>query len=280
MAVSRRSGEQAPGAASSSRLSAIPRANLSAMNSRSEAPPAGIVLITGAARRLGAAMALELGRRGWDVVLHYRSSAEAAEALADQLRALGRRAWTIPSDLADPAACEELVPRALELTGSLNALINNASIFPRSTLLEFEPTDLIESVQIHGIAPSLLARAFARCPEARQILNITDSKTTGPDDEHFAYHLSKRMLASLTSLMARQLAPAIAVNAIAPGAMLPAEGDDATYFASLAESIPLQKTGSPEDVARAAAFLLESEFITGQVLYIDGGRHLEGCLYG
>ena len=135
-------------------------------------------------------------------------------------------------------------------------------------------------MQVHAVAPALLGRALYLRPEARHLVNLLDSKITGPDPEHLPYHLSKRMLADLTRVMARSFAPRLAVNAIAPGAMLPATGGDPSEFAALADTVPLGRTGRPEDVARAARYILESDFVTGQVLFVDGGRHMEGDLYG
>ncbi|MFT7668494.1 MAG: pteridine reductase [Planctomycetota bacterium] len=249
-------------------------------NDSGDARPGSIALITGGARRLGAAMARTLADHGWDIVIHHRSSAKEAESLAEELRGLGRRAWTIEADLSSPGECKELVPRAVELAGSLSALVNNASIFPCSHFTNFEAQAVHDNVQLHAIAPALLAREFAKLASARHVLNMLDSKITGPDDEHFAYHLSKQLLASLTSIMARELAPQIAVNALAPGAMLPAAGVADQKFADLANTVPMKKTGTPADIASAAVFLLGSQFITGQVLFVDGGRHLEGQIYG
>ena len=247
-----------------------------------QGPPSspGTVLITGAARRLGAALALELASAGWDIVLHYRSSATEAEELAQLIEAGGRRAFCLAADLEDPDACRALVPRAAAAAGGLSALVNNASIVPASGLFDFEPEDLARNVQLHAVAPTLLARALHERDEARHVLNMLDSKITGPDEEHVPYHLSKRMLADLTRLMAWQFAPRVAVNAIAPGAVLPPVGGDPVAFAALAESVPLRKTGEARDVAQAARYILASEFVTGQVLFVDGGRHLRGKLYG
>jgi pteridine reductase len=249
------------------------------MTNRQETPP-GTVLITGAARRLGAAMALALADDGWDVVLHHRSSATDAEELAQRIVDRGRRAFCLTADLEDPEQCRSLVPRAAAAAGGLAALINNASIFPRSNLFDFEPEDLARNVQLHAMAPTLLARALYGRKEARHVLNMLDSKITGPDEEHLPYHLSKRMLADLTRVMAEQFAPRVAVNAIAPGPILPAVGGDAAAFTALAETVPLGKTGDPRDVAHAARYILASDFVTGQVLFVDGGRHLRGKLYG
>ena len=225
-------------------------------------------------------MAMELADAGWDVVLHYRRSAAEAEELAHQIESRGRKAWCVDADLAEVEHCRDLVPRAAEAAGGLEALINNASIFPASTLDDFEPEELFDNVQLHAVAPALLGRALYLRPEARHLVNLLDSKITGPDPEHLPYHLSKRMLADLTRVMARSFAPRVAVNAIAPGAMLPATGGDPSEFAALADTVPLGRTGRPEDVARAARYILESDFVTGQVLFVDGGRHMEGDLYG
>ncbi|MFT7484895.1 MAG: pteridine reductase, partial [Candidatus Paceibacteria bacterium] len=156
----------------------------------------------------------------------------------------------------------------------------NASIFPDSTIFDVTAKDIQDCVQLHVTAPTLLGQAMWKQEEARQIVHMLDSKVTGPDDEHHAYHLSKRMLGDLTRVMARAFAPRIAVNAIAPGPVLPAVHSDPSRFAALASSVPMQTTGQPTDVAAAARYLLDSSFVTGQTLYVDGGRHLEGNLYG
>jgi pteridine reductase len=240
----------------------------------------GTVLITGGARRLGAALARELGKAGWDVVVHYKSSREPAEELVQELKDMGRRAWAVRADLSDPESCAPLIETAANLSGGLEALVCNASIFDASTLFDLSAKDIQDNVQIHATGPLLLARRFSELPSARQILNLLDSKITGPDDEHFAYHLSKRMLADLTRSMAVALAPRVAVNGVAPGAVLPAPGKSQEEFDALAQDVPMKRTGSPGDITTAALYLLTSEFVTGQVLFVDGGRHLQGNLYG
>lgn len=243
-------------------------------------PLPGTVLITGAAKRLGAAMALGLGREGWKVIIHYRNSRQAAEEVVQQLRGQGASAWALQADLEDERACSQLIPRAIELAGPIHALINNASSFTASNLEDVTATTIGSNVQLNAVAPMLLARALCQQPEARRVINLLDSKITGPDDEHLAYHLSKRMLSDLTQLMARSFAPKVTVNAIAPGAILPAAGDSQTQFQELATSVPLQQTGTPEDILRAAKYLLDADFVTGQTLFVDGGRHMQGNLYG
>ena len=225
-------------------------------------------------------MGLELARAGWDVVVHYRHSQAPAEELCEQIRSLDRRAWALAADLSDPEQCSSLIGRAAELAGGLEALICNASIFPNSTVFDATAADIQQSVQVHAVAPLLLAQALWQREEARHIVHMLDSKITGPDIEHVAYHLSKRMLWDLTRMLARAFAPRIAVNAIAPGPILPAVDGDPARFAGLASSVPLKTTGQPGDITQAVLYLLGSEYVTGQTLFVDGGRHLEGNLYG
>ena len=239
-----------------------------------------IVLITGAAKRLGAAMALGLAADGWDVVVHYRSSESAALETAERVRELGRRAWTIQADLEDAEVARALVGRTRELAGGVHALINNASIFPGDSLQTLDPALLERNIALHAIAPTLLTRALAEDENARHVIHILDSRITGPDPEHLSYHLSKRMLFSLTRAMAVEWAPRLCVNAIAPGAVLAPTGGDEAALLEVAKDTPLQRAGTPDCVADAARSLLASRSITGQVLFVDCGRHLRGSLYG
>ncbi|HOS02588.1 MAG TPA: SDR family oxidoreductase [Candidatus Hydrogenedentes bacterium] len=237
-------------------------------------------LVTGGARRLGKAIALALARRGAGVVVHHRTSAAEAAAFVEELRKIGAGAWAVQADLALPEAAAGLVSRAADASGtSIDWLVNNASIFTESRVDSFSPEDLAANIGINALAPALIARSFAAQGRAGAIVNLLDARMTDYDGGHAAYHLSKRMLASLTSMMAVAYAPRIRVNAVAPGLILPPQGKDAAYLADLAHTNPLNAHGDPEDVAQAAVFLLESRFITGQVLYVDGGRHLRGRMY-
>jgi len=237
-------------------------------------------LVTGAAQRLGRATALSLAERGVNVVIHYRSSAGRAEALADQVRNAGVKAWTVSADLADPAAAEHLFSRACSAAGSIDYLVNNASVFLESHLVDFAPADLARNVNINALAPLLIARSFAAQQREGAIINMLDCRITDYDRAHAAYHISKRMLYSLTRMMALEFAPSIRVNAVAPGLVLPPSGRDDTYLEGLAHTTPLNRHGAPSDVTAAILFLLESDFVTGQVLFVDGGRHLRGSVYG
>ncbi|MBN2308344.1 MAG: SDR family oxidoreductase [Candidatus Hydrogenedentes bacterium] len=237
-------------------------------------------LVTGGAKRLGRAIAHALAEAGADVIIHYRSSAGEAGELAAELQAMGRRAWLVSADLEDPAQADGLLDQAVELAGPVDILVNNASVFPESRLADFSPEHLYTNININALAPALIARRFAAQERPGDVLNLLDCRIADYDDAHAAYHLSKRMLFTLTRMMALEFAPAVRVNAIAPGLILAPEGKGDAYLDSLATTNPLKRHGTPGDIASAAVFLLSSPFITGQVLFVDGGRHMIGSVYG
>jgi len=237
-------------------------------------------LITGAAKRLGAATALALAHRGANLVLHYNTSAEPMAELARQASALGVKVWTLSADLADVDAAAVLFPRAVEAAGPIDFLINNAAVFPDNRLADLTPDDLYGNININALAPLLIARCFAAQQRPGAIVNFLDTRIVDADKRHAAYHLSKRMLFTLTRMMALEFAPGVRVNAVAPGLILPPPGEDEDYLERLASTNPLGRYGSPHDIAEAVLFLLCSDFITGQVLFVDGGRHLRGSMYG
>lgn len=250
------------------------------MNDGNESLIGKTALVTGAARRLGRATAMALARAGTDVVVHYHTHAAEARSLADEVAALGRRAWTIEADLRDAGQAESLMERALHQAGAVDILINNASIFPSDTILDLSPKTLADAVAVHATAPLILSRRLAAQGRPGAIVNFLDSRVEDFDPTHASYHLSKRMLLALTRMLAVELAPRIAVNAIAPGLILPPDGQDESYLQKLAHTNPLQRYGNPRDITDAVLFLLRSEFITGQVIFVDGGRHLKGKTHG
>jgi len=235
-----------------------------------------VALVTGGARRIGAAIALALGRAGAGVVLHYRESRDAAEALAADLRGLGVAAHTVAGDLSVPEEAEGLVAAATAVAGPLDLLVNNASIFPSVTIDDMTPEQLHENINVNALAPFLVSRAFARQGRPGSIVNLLDTRIASYDRNHLAYYLSKQMLDSMTRAAALEYAPGIRVNGVAPGLILPPAGEGADYLARLAGTNPLHRTGAPEDIAEAVLFLFRSPFITGEVIYVDGGRHLRG----
>jgi len=239
-------------------------------------------LVTGAAKRIGRGVAMALAETGADVIVHYRGSRGEAEATASLIRRAGRQAWCVQADLAEPDQAATLLARAAEAAAApVDILVNNASTFTADTVMDFTPQNLLASVQLHAMAPLVLSRAFAaqQIP-AGDIVNFLDSRMEDYDRRHVSYHLGKRMLWTITRMLAMELAPAIKVNAVAPGLILPPEGRDEQYLAGLAHTNPLNRVGSVAGVAAAVKMLVESDFITGQVIYVDGGRHMRGCVYG
>lgn len=225
-------------------------------------------------------MALAFAAEGANLVLHCRTSREAAEDTAREVRAFGVECWTLHADLATMADADSLVSRAIDLAGPLDVLINNASIFPQRRLTELTPEDIHGALDVNALAPFAAARRFARQGRAGVVINLLDARITDYDREHVAYHMSKRVLFDLTRMMALEFAPSVRVNGIAPGLILPPEGKDEDYLASLAHTNPLNRFGAPVDIAAAAVFLAKSDFVTGQVLFVDGGRHMRGNVYG
>lgn len=236
-------------------------------------------LVTGAGCRLGRAIALALGEAGVDVVVHYHHSETEAQEVADLLRERGRRAWPLQADLADPRQAPVLMAQAIEQAGTVDILVNSASIYPEHRLTDFSPHDLAENMQIHAMAPLQLARTMAERQVTGDIINMLDARMVDYDAKHAAYHLSKRALLSLTAMMALEFAPHIKVNGIAPGPILPPPGADEEYLQRSGRSTPLQRHGHPEDIVDAALFLFKNHYVTGQVIYVDGGRHLKGRVY-
>jgi pteridine reductase len=235
-------------------------------------------LITGGAKRLGRETALALGRRGTQLALHYNTSRGPAEETCRELEAMGVTALPIGGKLEDPEEVESLFGEAWDGLGGLDILVNNASIFPEGRMDEMSFAELTTNLRINAWAPFLLTRALwrkVREGEAHaSVVNLLDTRLVGGDLAHAPYHLSKAMLAELTTLMALEFAPQLRVNGVAPGAILPPESLDDAYLDRLTESLPLKRGGHPSDIADAILYLLGASFVTGQLLFVDGGRHI------
>jgi pteridine reductase len=236
-------------------------------------------LITGAARRLGRAIALTLAQQGVDVVVHYNCSDQAAATLCEEIRLTGALAWQVQGNLLDANRTQEVFREARLQAGPIDVLVNNASTFDEDTLWDMTDQSLSRNLCIHAMAPLVLARELAKQDKPGHIVSLLDTRVTVYDRKHASYHVSKRMLLTLTRMLAVELAPNIAVNAIAPGLILPPVGKDQSYLEKLAHTNPLNRCGHPRDVTDAILFLLRSRFITGQVIYVDGGYHMKGHMY-
>jgi NAD(P)-dependent dehydrogenase (short-subunit alcohol dehydrogenase family) len=242
-------------------------------------------LVTGAGRRLGAEMARELGRMGYDVALHYATSAEGARAVADDLAAMGRRAVPLRADLLDLGACDALVGEAAAaLGGRLDVLVNNASIFEHDDLMTATHASWDRHIGSNLRAPFVLTQAFARqAPElgsdgrplaAGNVVNLIDQRVRKLTPEFMTYTLAKSALWTLTRTAAQALAPRIRVNAIGPGPTMQGDRQSEAHFAAQREATLLRRGSDPGDVAAALRYLLSAPAVTGQLICVDGGQHL------
>jgi len=231
-------------------------------------------LVTGGARRIGRAISLALADEGANIVVHHRSAREEALELEGLLAAKGVRAWLIRADFARREEYEGLVTRARDLAGGLDILVNSASIFPTDTLDTVDLAGLMQNIEVNAWVPFVLGREFARAVGRGKIINLIDSRVRGYDWNHVGYILSKHVLRALTRMMAVQYAPDITVNGVGPGLVLPPPGAAHEYIDGMARTVPLKRHGQAEDVAEAVAYLAKAEFVTGTVIYVDGGRHL------
>ncbi len=244
-------------------------------------------LVTGAARRIGRAMALDLARRGWDVAIHYNGSAEAAGATAAEARTLGAAAAVLQADLLDEGATAGLVERAAEaLGGPLSLLINNASLFENDQIATMTRESWDRGVETNLRAPVLLTQRFAaQAPRAvtdargepvaqASVINMIDQRVWKPTPFFMSYTLAKSALLTFTRTAAQALGPHVRVNAIGPGPTLPAERESDAHFARQRNACILGRGADPDDILAAMRFLLECKAFTGQMLAVDGGQHL------
>lgn len=237
----------------------------------------GAALVTGGGKRIGRAICLELARSGFDVVVHYRSSRDAAEAVADEARALGKHASTIQADLSVETEVKTLIPAAAAAAGPgpLSALINNASVFEPDEVGSLERSVWDAHLETNLRAPILLAQAFAaQAPDGSSIVNLLDQRVLKPDPRFFSYGLSRAGLWWATRTLAQALAPRVRVNGVGPGPTLPSVHQTPADFAAEAGATLLGQPVAPQAVASAVRWLLEAEFVTGQLIAVDAGQHL------
>ncbi|MET0291158.1 MAG: pteridine reductase [Steroidobacteraceae bacterium] len=240
-----------------------------------------VVLITGAARRVGAAIARRLHAAGARVAIHHHRSADAAKALAAELNATRPGSViTLAADLLELEALPALVEATLASFGRLDVLVNNASTFYPTPIGTITPAQWMDLMGTNLRAPLFLSQAAAPALKASQglILNITDIHGVRPLRNHPVYSAAKAGLIMLTQSLARELAPEVRVNAIAPGpVMFPAQGLPADVEADILERTLLKRRGAPEDIAEAALFFAaHAAYVTGQMLNVDGGRSVRG----
>jgi NAD(P)-dependent dehydrogenase (short-subunit alcohol dehydrogenase family) len=233
-------------------------------------------LVTGAAKRVGRAIALELARRGANVVVHHRSSDMEAAEVVGRVRALGREAVAVRADLGTAEGVRTLAAAAEAPAGAVDVLVNSASNYLRTPFETLDERVWDLSLDVNLKAPYLLSLALADGLRRRQqgcIVNLVDWAAERPYRSYLPYCVSKAGLVCLTKALARELAPQVRVNAVAPGPVLPPEDMGAVEVAAVARATPLGRIGRPEDVAACVAFLVaDAPFTTGSIVHVDGGR--------
>jgi NAD(P)-dependent dehydrogenase (short-subunit alcohol dehydrogenase family) len=235
------------------------------------------ILVTGAAKRLGRAILLDLAGAGWNVALHYHNSGEEAEKTVAEARALGVKAVTLQADLLNEEETAALVPRASKALGPLTALVNSASLFEGDDWKSASRASWDAHMQINLRAPFLLSQIFAgQLPADAEgnIINIIDQRVLKPTPQFLSYSLSKAGLYWLTTTLAQGMAPKIRVNAIGPGPIIKNIRQSDADFARQRDATVLGRGGEPADVAAGIRYLLSATAVTGQMIAVDGGQNL------
>lgn len=234
-------------------------------------------LVTGGARRIGAAIVRDLARNGWGVAVHCNASLAEAEALASDIRAEGGRAVVVVGDLGDVQALYRIVAEAEAGLGPLGLLVNNASMFEKDEVGDLDPDLFERQMRVNLTAPCILADAFVnRLPEGAEghIVNVVDQRVLKPTPQFFSYTLSKAALHMATRTLAQALAPRVRVNAIGPGPTLANTRQSGDDFARQSAAVPLGYGPRLEEFGRTIRFLVETPSLTGQMICLDGGQHL------
>jgi NAD(P)-dependent dehydrogenase (short-subunit alcohol dehydrogenase family) len=237
----------------------------------------GAALITGAARRIGRALACAAADAGYDVAIHARGLDEEAEAAAGDIRSRGRRAALLSGDLRDEASTVALVGEAEAELGPVTLLVNSASVFEEDAFDDFNRASWDVHIETNLRAPLVLAQAFARrLPPGRDglIVNILDQRVLRPTPDFFSYSLSKAALWDATRLMAQALAPRIRVNGIGPGPVLQSVHQDEEAFAAEAAATLIGRPVDPSEIGQALRYLIDAPSVTGQMIAVDAGQHL------
>jgi NAD(P)-dependent dehydrogenase (short-subunit alcohol dehydrogenase family) len=240
-------------------------------------PDAPTVLVTGAAQRIGRAIALDFAAQGWRVAIHCNRSRAAADVLQQEIMQAGSAAAVLTADLADVRSVEALVPQCVAALGAPHCLVNNASLFSYDDIatLDGAQWDLVQAINLR--APLLLSKALAaHLPAGVQgnIVNIVDQRVWKPTPHFVSYHTSKSGLWTVTQTLAQAFAPRIRVNAIGPGPVLKSDHQSEADFRAQWEAVPLGRGTTPEEIAAAIRFILAAPAMTGQMIALDGGQHL------
>ncbi|MEE8213462.1 MAG: SDR family oxidoreductase [Alphaproteobacteria bacterium] len=240
-------------------------------------------LVTGGAQRIGRAISLGLAGAGYGVCIHHHASAAAAQSLAREIVAQGGRAEAIAADLSKEAETARLIARAGDAIGPLDVLVNNAALFERDEIDTATRESWDRHMEVNLRAPFVLTQAFAGALArgvGGNVVNIVDQRVVNLTPHFLSYTLSKAGLWTLTRTLALALAPGVRVNAVAPGPVLPSPRQSEDAFRRQAEATPLGRAVEPEEVAKGVLFVLEAHALTGQMIALDSGQHLQWAAPG
>lgn len=238
-------------------------------------PRSGAALVTGGGKRIGRTICLKLAQAGFNIAIHHRGSDGAADAVAAEVRGMGRQAAVVQADLTIEPQVRDLVPAAVAALGPLSVLVNNASVFEDDRVGTLLRDSWDKHIETNLRAPLVLAEAFAaQAPEGSTIVNLLDQRVLKPDPRFFSYALSRNGLWWATRTLAQALAPRIRVNGVGPGPTLPSIHQTQADFEAEAAAVLLQRAASPDAVADAVAWLVDATLVTGQMIAVDGGQHL------
>lgn len=233
-------------------------------------------LITGAAKRVGKALALHLAAQGWNIAIHYNSSENEALLLREELKSsfTDQQFELFRADLNNSIEVENLIPQVLQTMDNIDLLINNASVFSRCDLTNTDTGFLDQQMNVNFRAPFILTRDYARLVKKGLIINFVDTRITNNNSNFAAYSLSKKALWEMTKMAALELGPSIRINAIAPGLTLPPEEKGEDYLKKLAKTIAMKRPGGLYPILKSLNYILNNDYLTGQLLFCDGGQNL------
>lgn len=230
-------------------------------------------IVTGGSKRIGKAISLKLAELGYDIVLHYNKSEDEAYETKRQIESIGTVCTLYRSDLGDTDELESFAEKIFS-ENDIELLVNNASIFNEIGFMDVTMEEFYREYNINFVSPFFLSREYARKVGSGMIINLIDARITKVHTAHFVYNLTKKSLRDFTLMSAKALGPEIRVNGICPGPVLPPPGKTDEYLKNIARKLPLKKKGSTEYITSAVEYLISNKYVTGEILFVDGGEHI------
>lgn len=233
-----------------------------------------VILVTGAAKRIGREMCLHFARQGWDIIVHYHTSVDQAKALQLEIKDLGQKCWLVQADLSDEIQVRSLIQNAIDQASGIDILVNNAATFTYDSIQTMDRQSWDYHIEPNLRGPILLIQEFARLCKQGLVVNILDQRVLNLTPHYLSYSISKYALWGATQSLALALAPAIRINGIGPGPTLKNDRQTDQQFERQYTELPLEKPISPQEIAETVEYFWKSPSVTGQIIAVDGGQHL------